>query len=253
MISPVQTWRQVGLTPLPVQQRKMRVVCISDTHNLHDQIEVPMGDVLIHAGDFTGTGTYRQVSKFLTWFIAQPHPHKILIAGNHDLTLDAAHYERAWFIFHRKARLDDAEIRALIDQARPHLHYLQDEGLCIDGVNFYGSPWQPEFFSWGFNLPRGEACAEAWRRIPSDTDILITHGPPLGHGDLLVPAQTHCGCVDLLAEVQQRVRPAYHIFGHIHEGYGVTSDGVTTFVNASSCDVNYRPVQPPIVFDLPAT
>jgi len=28
----------------------------------------------------------------------------------------------------------------------------------------------------------------------------------------------HVGCVDLLNAVQLRVKPKYHIFGHIHEG-----------------------------------
>ena len=252
-ISTSQIWRREMPLSLPQALRKLRVVCISDTHNLHEDIQVPLGDILIHAGDFTGTGTYRQVSRFLSWFISQPHTHKILVAGNHDLTLDADHYDRSWFVFHRRGKLDDVAIRGLIDEAQPHLHYLEDSSVSIEGVHIYGSPWQPEFYAWGFNLPRGEACAQAWRRIPSDTDLLITHGPPLGHGDVLVPAQTHCGCVDLLAEIQQRVKPAYHIFGHIHEGYGVTSDGVTTFINASSCDVNYQPIQPPIVFDIPHT
>ena len=81
----------------------------------------------------------------------------------------------------------------------------------------YGTPWQPEYCGWAFNLPRGDACAAKWSQIPDGTDILITHTPPLGYGD-------HCctgvraGCEDLLNEVQGRVRPKYHVYGHIHEG-----------------------------------
>lgn len=246
-----QTWFEATLPIAQPDQPRLRFVCISDTHNQHDAFTLPEGDVLIHAGDFTGTGTRQQTERFLTWFCAQPHPHKILVAGNHELTLDAPHYEWAWLRFHRRGKLDDRAIRELImsAQARGQLDYLHDRAIEIAGVKLYGSPYQPEFCGWAFNLNRGPESQAAWSKIPSDTDILITHGPPLGHGDLLAGQQTHCGCVNLLAELQQRVQPAYHIFGHIHEGYGVTSDGVTAYINASSCDADYRPVQPPLVFD----
>ena len=257
---PHHAWKSIAvqqthytLTPptFPSEERHLRFVCISDTHNQHNTLTLPSGDVLIHAGDFSGTGTHQQVQRFLEWFIQQPHPHKILIAGNHDLTLDAQHYERSWIRFHRKKKLNDEAIRDLLIQAQPYMHYLKDSMVTIEGTHIYGSPWQPAFFDWAFNLQRGEQCAQAWQQIPTHTDILITHGPPLGHGDLLVPKNTHCGCVDLLAEIQHRVKPKYHIFGHIHEGYGVSSDGTTTFVNASTCNLDYQPVQAPIVFDLP--
>ena len=107
-----------------------------------------------------------------------------------------------------------------IDNIRAELTnciYLQDSGTNVLGLNSYGTPWQPEYCGWAFNLPRGEACLSKWRQIPEGTDILITHTPPLGYGD-------HCctgvraGCADLLQEVQARIRPKYHVYGHIHEG-----------------------------------
>jgi len=128
--------------------------------------------------------------------------------------------------------------------------YLEDEATTVCGYRVYGSPWQPEFCQWAFNLTRGPECRSAWEQIPSDTEILITHGPPLGHGDRCMSKQ-RAGCADLLHTVQQRVRPLYHIFGHIHEGYGQTTDGHTQYINASTCDGRYRPGQAPIVFDLP--
>ena len=76
---------------------------------------------------------------------------------------------------------------------------------------------QPEFGGWGFNLMRGGPCREAWSKIPDGIDILITHGPPLGHGDLCSSHQ-RAGCLDLLRDIQERVKPKYHVFGHIHEG-----------------------------------
>ncbi|XP_039287782.1 UPF0046 protein C25E10.12 [Nilaparvata lugens] len=109
---------------------------------------------------------------------------------------------------------------------------------------------QPEYSQLAFNLARGEACLSKWRLIPADTDILVTHTPPLGRGDRC-RSGVRAGCCELLNTVQQRVRPRYHVFGHIHEGYGVTSDGHTIYVNASTCNVKYAAVNPPIVFDVP--
>ncbi|XP_054774277.2 metallophosphoesterase domain-containing protein 1-like [Lytechinus pictus] len=183
-----------------------------------------------------------------------PHRHKIVIAGNHELTFDQQLMsERNSHVFMSFASAFEGlkknewkEIRSLLTNCT----YLEDSQTHVMGFKIYGSPWQPVFCDWGFNLPRGQALLDKWNKIPEDTDILITHGPPLGHGDL---ASNGCraGCVELLSTVQRRVRPKYHVFGHIHEGYGVTTDGQTTFVNAAICDVHYRPCNPPIVFDLP--
>ena len=82
------------------------------------------------------------------------------------------------------------------------------------------------------------------------------HGPPMGRGDFTQHG-IRAGCEDLLNAVQQRVKPKICCFGHIHEGHGASSDGVTTFVNCAICDVgkfplhSYSPVQPAIVIDLP--
>jgi Icc-related predicted phosphoesterase len=88
-----------------------------------------------------------------------------------------------------------------------------------------------------------------WNKIPDDTDILVTHTPPVGHGDLCCTG-VRAGCVELLTTVQQRVQPKYHVFGHIHEGYGISSDGKIIYINASTCDINYYPRNPPVVFDV---
>ena len=98
-------------------------------------------------------------------------------------------------------------------------------------------------------MPRGEPCRAKWRLIPQGTNVVLTHGPPLGHGDL-TSSGVRAGCLDLLDELQTRVRPQVHCFGHIHEGYGVSTDGTTTYVNASTCNLQYRPVQKAIVFDV---
>ena len=226
-----------------------RLVLISDTHNQHDQLTLPPGDLLIHAGDFSGTGTFKQMSAFFSWFAAQPHPHKVLVAGNHDITLHREFYQVLWWRFHRE-RADDEAIRAHLDSyiSRGAFHYLQDQEVEVAGLRIYGSPWQPEFCSWAFNLPRGEPCAQKWAEIPVGVDVLITHGPPWGTLDQLDSGE-HVGCEALQHEIFTRVRPKLHVFGHIHEGYGLAEVEGVILANASSCDGAYAPVQPPLVLD----
>ncbi len=206
-----------------------RLVVISDTHGLHDQLEIPDGDVLIHAGDLTRRGDLHEVRAFDNFLAGLGHRHKLVIAGNHD------------FCFERQP----AAARELLR----HAVYLQDQAIEVCGIRFYGSPWQPWFYDWAFNLRRGAEISAKWQLIPDDTQVLITHGPPLGHGDVTVCGDA-AGCADLLERIRQ-VKPRYHLFGHIHEAYGISEDAGTTFVNASTCDFRYRPIQPPVVLDFP--
>ncbi|HMO82131.1 MAG TPA: metallophosphatase domain-containing protein [Pyrinomonadaceae bacterium] len=214
----------------------MRIVCISDTHNCNEQINVPDGDLLIHSGDATINGSSAEIAAFDAWFSSLPHKHKIFVAGNHD------------WLFER----DNALARSMLDDS---VVYLQDSSVEIDGLKIYGSPWQPRFFDWAFNLMRGPELAEKWRLIPNDIDILITHGPPKGILDE-VPRNwgiENTGCEELRKRMEQIAgsgRIKLHVFGHIHCGYGTHDEFGVKFVNASTCDEQYRPTQPPIVFDL---
>ena len=118
------------------------------------------------------------------------------------------------------------------------------------GIVVYGSPWSPVFYHWGFNAERGEEINKIWAQIPDETDILVTHGPPLGRGDRTPNGRA--GCYDLLRHIQERIRPRVSIFGHIHEGYGVEYDGRTLYINGSNCNLNYEVYENlPAVFDLP--
>lgn len=211
----------------------MRVVVISDTHNRHDEVDLPTGDVLVHCGDATGRGRPHEVMRFLEWFENQPFAQKIMIAGNHD------------FMFEDDRNLARAETN------NRNLVYLEDEVFLYDGVKFYGTPWQPWFHDWAFNLERGPEIARVWNRIPDDTEFLITHGPPKGILDETREGDG-VGCYDLLQRVKE-IRPAVHAFGHIHEGYGighmipdVTS---TIFLNASTCTRDYVPSNKPLVVE----
>ena len=205
----------------------MKIVCVSDTHGLHDRVRVPDGDVLVHAGDLTNHGEWEQLASFNRWLGDLPHRHKVVIAGNHDFCFE-----------------QDAERAASMIT---HGHYLFDTAVDIEGVKFYGSPWQPWFYDWAFNLQRGEEIRAKWDLIPNETDVLITHGPPLGYGDRTVRGDA-VGCADLLDAVD-RVRPGLHVFGHIHEAYGAFDRDETHFVNASVCTLQYAPTNPPVVFE----
>jgi len=227
-----------------------RFVCFSDTHGRHDRIpaeHLPAADVLLHAGDFTNTGETSQVKSFAEWLRNYPAVHKVVIAGNHDVTFQPDYYEKAWSRYHLTP-LDCQEARqALIGSGS--CTYLEDQLAEVLGYRIYGSPWQPEFCDWAFNLPRGAGCREAWDRIPEDVDVLMTHGPPFGIGDLCEHGG-RAGCEDLLSAIKRRAVPV-SVAGHIHEAYGTESDGTTLFVNASTCTFQYRPSNPPIVLDLP--
>ena len=203
----------------------MRIVCISDTHNEVMTEPIPDGDILIHAGDATIRGKIREVARFAQWFNSLPHKYKVFVPGNHD------------FLYERDRNIADTFVKSL-----------QDELIQIEGLKIYGSPWQPEFYNWAFNLPRGEPLREIWSKIPDDVDLLITHGPPFGILDANLSGE-HVGCEDLLERVK-KIKPKIHIFGHIHEGYGQTEIDGTTFINASICDQDYVPGRKPIVINL---
>lgn len=214
----------------------MKIVCISDTHNCNEQIAVPDGDILIHSGDATIRGTIPEIEEFSRWFSSMPHKYKVFVAGNHDWLFETNNR-------HARNLLDDSII------------YLQDSSINIEGFKIYGSPWQPRFFDWAFNLMRGPELAEKWKLIPEDTNILITHGPPNGILDE-VPRQyfiEKTGCEELRKKIDS-IAPLgnlkLHTFGHIHCGYGQHEEMGIRFINASSCDEKYEPSQPPIAIEL---
>jgi len=258
----------------PLSAGHSRWVCISDTHGKHRELSaLPAGDVLVHAGDFTMTGLLDEIEDFVEWFAAVPgFKHKVVIAGNHEPTLDVPYYADNWRKFHPGQQIspdnglpigdpnapgkqDAASAQELL-RTNSSFTYLEDTADTVLGYKVYGSPWTPHIVpkvrSWGFGVDRGTEAANVWEAVPTDTDVLITHGPPAGHGDLVNGEQLgRAGDVNLLAEVTERVQPLYHVFGHTHHGHGFTTNGITRFVNAAVCDDAYFPSQPPLCFDLP--
>jgi predicted phosphodiesterase len=195
----------------------MRIVAMGDTHGYHRHLAVPDGDLLVHAGDLTQRGTLAQLEDAAAWLRALPHAHKVVIAGNHDFGLQR----------------DPARARALFHG----LTYLEDEGVTLGGLRLWGSPWQPWFFDWAFNLRRGAELDAKWRQIPEGLDVLVTHGPPAGHGDRCHDGR-RVGCEDLLRHLG-RARPRFHLFGHIHEDPGQWQVGDTRCMNVtvSECEL----------------
>ncbi|CAL1144220.1 unnamed protein product [Cladocopium goreaui] len=187
-----------------------RFVCFSDTHGLHAKIpakHMPEADVLLHAGDFTNQGEVSQVQSFAQWLRDYPAKEKVVIAGNHDLSFDEE-YCRA----RMKKTSMCAEVKETLSGS---CTYLEDEFVEVFGYRIYGSPWQPEFCDWAFNLPRGEALAKVWKKIPDSLDILMTHGPAYS---ILDKCQSglNAGCEELLKAIRKR-NVKVHLSGHIHE------------------------------------
>jgi Icc-related predicted phosphoesterase len=216
----------------------MKITFISDTHGKHQDLRIPDTDVLVHCGDFTMRGELVEVSSFLNWFQHQPARHRILIAGNHELTLDGS-------------RREFNEMVYCMVKNTPGITYLEQQAITIEGVHFFGSPITPEFCGWAF-MNTKDRIKGNWNLIPEGTDVLITHGPPYGILDINKRAQ-HCGCPDLL-EVVERIAPKIHSFGHIHtdkpEQAREYNNGVTHFINASNLDERYQLKWQPIVIEL---
>ena len=218
----------------------MKLVLISDTHCQHKALTIPECDILIHAGDWTGRGEEYQAIEFLEWFESQTQAkHRIFIAGNHD------------FIAER----EPIKFRQLVAAYAPTCIYLEDESVTIEGYKIHGSPISPEFCNWAFNRFRGADIQKHWNLIPSDTEILVVHGPPLGYGDKLSQYGSepgkNIGCADLLNTIDSRLKDLKLICtAHIHEGSGMYTHGNIVIVNASVLDERYRLKNPPRVITL---
>jgi predicted phosphodiesterase len=215
----------------------MKITILSDTHTKHRYCEndLPGGDLLIHAGDFMNSG-YNPIEamEFFKWFDEiDNYDFKVFIAGNHDRWMQ-----------------DKTEESRGILTGYKTIEYLQDDWMTVGDsdphdpnvktAKIYGSPWQPEFYNWAFNLPRnGEELKSKWDMIHEDTDILITHGPAWGFlDDVEGNRNVHLGC-ELLAERIKQIKPKIHICGHIHSGHGHYFDGHTHYFNASVLNERY--------------
>lgn len=212
----------------------MKFWCISDSHNKHAFLNIPNGiDGIIHAGDMSNqrnpSMNANEVLNFLEWYKSLVHiKYKILIAGNHDTSIEAGLVKRS--------------------DIHESITYLEHESCEIEGIKIFGSPYTPSFGQgWSFNIPRHKLDSY-WQEIPLGTDIIITHGPPKGILDLTAEGSLffQCGCKTLLNRLKI-IEPKYSIFGHIHTESNCTNAGKleiqgckTTFINASVVNLDYE-------------
>lgn len=213
----------------------MKIFALSDTHTLHEawnkRFKLPKADTFIYAGDMASSGNPYEIQFFLDWFGKLDYKNKIIIAGNHDKGFDN---QDRFFV---------------LDMVPEGVHYLENSEVIIDGIKFWGSPITPRFFNWAFMRERGTEIKNVWDGIPEDTNVLITHGPPFGILDYTLHEHINAGCKDLLMAVH-RVKPAYMIFGHIHEAYGTKIINDTTFMNVSALNQHYQVTNPGQTFEI---
>ena len=214
-----------------------RLVLLSDTHLRTKDLVVPDGDILVHCGDGTMTGTTEEFERFGEWLRHQPHEDKVVTWGNHDLGAEENPQE-AEAILRRWDVTDD-------------IHVLNNSGAVVQGLKFWGVPYSTPFGGWAFMPPEAKARV-LYEAIPTGLDVLISHGPPLGIGDRLArPPNQRVGSKALTDRLWQTF-PRVVAFGHIHEGYGSYLNHwlETAFYNCAVLNERYELVNAPIVVDL---
>ena len=210
----------------------MRIVAVSDLHR-HFNLTIPTGDVLVVAGDISGgRGSVQELVQFNEWLGKQPHATKLVCAGNHDVVLERD--------------------RSLALPYLTNATYVEDQTVVVDGIRFWGSPYSKAYgVGWGFQLHPGQA-KQHWAKIPTDTDVLFTHGPAYGILDEVAWSGEHAGDLDLLHAIDQLQLKAC-ICGHIHRDRTQSKridTANTVFANVSVCDDSYNAVNPATVIDL---
>jgi len=241
--------------PLPPRQPDaVRFVAISDTHTHHSLLELPLeGDVLLHCGDFTNSGTLEECDQFCRFMAPLGFRHKLLVPGNHDLPCDAEWYEAHWQEWHEAFQAPDRVQKMLEDAG---IRTLNGDAIEVFGITLFGSPLQPrqpkDRRQMAFGRRRGAELKAEWARVPDGVDVLLTHTPPAGVLDTSKYSGKDLGCEELRKAVG-KTKPAVHVFGHIHAGYGIQSTKHTHFINAASA-IERRGeggrLNPPIVFDV---
>jgi Icc-related predicted phosphoesterase len=214
----------------------MKIAFISDTHTKHKSLTKDLlpADIIIHCGDICSSGySIYEVKDFLKWFSSlKQYKYKIFIAGNHD----------------RMFENNPVQTQDLLNNYLD-ITYLENSGINIEGINIWGSPYQPEFCNWAFNKPRGEEIAKEWAKIPQNTDVLITHGPAYGYVDRIYERGEHLGCADLIRTINI-IKPKIHACGHIHGGNGIIKNEHTIFINASNLNEQYYYTYKPEIIEI---
>ena len=224
--------------------KKIRIWHLSDTHCQHMFVEIPKNiDLVIHSGDFTNVKNpylnEGEARNFIEWYKCLDIPNKILVAGNHDTSIEKGLISKKYF-------------------KENGINYLEHESIEILGLNIFGSPYTPLFHDWAFNVKR-DKLFNYWVSIPDNTDILVTHGPPKSILDNDLDKQL--GDLSLYKRVQKLPNLKIHQFGHIHNrrssgdtyinrGIFQTTSDAPKFINASFVDLHHRPQGDQIITEL---
>jgi len=221
-----------------------KCVTFSDTHNLHEGVKLPKCDIAIFNGDYSGRGNKFETLNFLRWYNKQDQcKYKVMVPGNHDICFDPRHNGET----HSQNWLDNMK------KQFSNIIILNNNMVDIENVKIWGSPVTPWYHGerWGHNMHEDE-IHKIWETIPPNIDIVVTHGPVYGILDKVTDLETkkgkHVGCKILKDVLINRVKPQFHLCGHIHEGYGSTSGYGTVFINSSIVDLEYERVNEPIKF-----
>jgi Icc-related predicted phosphoesterase len=210
----------------------MDLVILADTHELHHELQIPPGDILIHAGDWTMfSKSLRKIEDFNAWVGDLPHRRKLLVPGNHEFYLEA-----------------DPGRRTLTDNAT----VLIDQAVEIDGLKFYGSPMTPLYGgAFGRSSPIDRQIH--WARVPNDTNVLVVHGPPFGILDSIPGQADHVGDPELLARCQELPNLRLVCFGHVHAGHGMEERDGVLYVNAALMGIDGELAHSPVVLRMSPT
>jgi len=208
-----------------------RIVGISDTHNQHDKIELPEGEILVHCGDFTNTGSYPEILSFANWFAEQSHPTKLLVFGNHDISTDPVFYDSKWQLFHSKK----VELPKGFWTKRG-ITVLSGNSVTVRGLKFWGHPALPsDQKDWAWSSPSFLESHRLWETVPSDVDVILTHSPPYGTLDLSCTGE-NIGNEEMAVCLEDRIRPRPCIFGHVHSPGTVKNTHGTSSNNVAMCE-----------------
>ena len=226
----------------------MRILCLSDTHGYHERLPIDETvDVIVHTGDFSnsyGKNNIYETEEFLSWFNSLNVKYKILVAGNHD-----TYFEE----LSKKGGIN--EVKDYLSLDYPNIIYLQDSGISINGINFYGTPWCPIYYDWAFMVDDNYQKM-MFSKIQEDTNILLTHTP--AHGILDYSNGKLCGSTTLLNRIQEIKSLGdlkYHIFGHIHMDDGNSKEHIgdnekTDYIAVNACNINYLGFYEPIIIEI---
>lgn len=238
--------------------KSIKICHISDSHGekVHSKLIIPECDVLVHSGDIGGRTSLPELLSFLEWGEKQPAKEVLFVPGNHDIVLDKYWpnklFNKGLTVQSQLAKQQYEDAMEMVEKSKVKM--LIDKDYVFEGVKFYGSPYTPSFHKehWAFNADRGVEINKVWAKIPGDTNVLITHGPPYGVLDLIpekfkqTPEEdVHRGCEEQMKVIKSRLFDLkLCCFGHIHSNYGVISQAVSgsrkvLFSNGAVIDNQY--------------